>query len=78
MLLSPMKVSTTSDGTVHLHSLSCNLFNHNQPQSNVHCSILNNLLNNPYKMPNLPSPSIDNDMLVGGLARRLVSKLNRT
>ena len=77
MLLSPMKVSTTSDGTEHLHSLSCNLFNHNHPQSNVHCLILNNLLQNPYKMSNLPRPSIDNDILVGGLARKLVSKLNK-
>lgn len=77
VLISPMKVSTDSAGKKQLHSISCNLFNHNVPQMDVLCSILNNLLENPYNLPNLPSRSIDNDKLFGGLARKSVSYPNR-
>ena len=77
VLISPMKVSTDSAGTKQLHSISCSLFNHNVPQMNVLCSILNNFLENPYNLPNLPSCSIDNDKLFGGLARKSVSYPNR-
>ena len=76
VLISPMKVSTNGAGMKQLHSISCNLFNHNLPQMDVLCSILNNLLQNPYNLSNLPSRSIDNDMLFGGLARKSVSYPN--
>ena len=71
-----MKVSTDSAGRKQLRSISCSLFNHNVPQMNVLCSILNNFLENPYNLPNLPSRSIENNKLFGGLARKSVSYPN--
>ena len=77
VLISPMKVSTDGAGKKQLHSISCSLFNHNVPQMDVLCSIVNNFLENPYNLPDLPSRSIENDKLFGGLARKSVSYPNR-
>ena len=77
MLLLPMGVSSRSNGSTYLLTISCDRFNHNYPQSKVHSSITNNLLNNPYGLCSLPQSSIDNDAFFGGLAKKLVSYPSR-